>query len=76
MVVTLQDYLERRGRLFLWDIDNGLPIAHEAAQIIGEMLGWDRKRIDAEVTAYRRHVEDVKAFSSPVESTPQRAANA
>lgn len=76
MVLTLEDYLERRGRLLLWDVQNGTPVAHEVAQIMGEMLGWDRKRIDAEVNAYRRHVEDVKAFCPPVETAPQRAANA
>jgi glycerol-3-phosphate dehydrogenase len=76
MVLTLEDYLERRGRLFLWDVQNGLSVAQEAAQIMGEMLGWDRKRIDAEVAAYRHHVEDVKGFCPPVETAPQRAANA
>jgi hypothetical protein len=46
------------------------------AQIMGEVLDWDRKRIDTEVAAYRRHVEDVKAFCPPVETAPQRVANA
>jgi glycerol-3-phosphate dehydrogenase len=76
MALTLEDYLERRARLFLWDVHNGLNVAHEVAQIMGEMLDWDRKRIDAEVAAYRRHVDDVKAFLPPLEATPQRAANA
>jgi glycerol-3-phosphate dehydrogenase len=76
MALTLDDYLERRGRLLLWDVQNGIPVAQAVAQIMGEMLGWDRKRIDAEVAAYRRHVEDVKAFCPPVETAPQRAANA
>lgn len=76
MVMTLEDYLERRGRLFLWDVHNGLQVAQEVAEIMGELLDWDRKRIDAEVAGYRRHVEDVKAFCPPVETTPQRAANA
>jgi len=76
MVLTLEDYLERRGRLLLWDVQNGLSVAQEVAQIIGEMLGWDRKRIDSEVAGYRRHVEDVKAFCPPIEATPQRVANA
>jgi glycerol-3-phosphate dehydrogenase len=76
MALNLEDYLERRARLFLWDVHNGLQVAHEAAQIMGEMLDWDRKRIDAEVAAYRRHVDDVKAFCPSDEATPQRAANA
>jgi glycerol-3-phosphate dehydrogenase len=76
MVLTLEDFLERRARLLLWDIHNGLSVAQEVAQIIGAMLDWDRKRIDSEVTAYRRHVEDVKAFCPPAEVDTAQAANA
>jgi glycerol-3-phosphate dehydrogenase len=76
MVLTLEDFLERRARLFLWDPSNGLSVAHGVASLMGTMLDWDRKRIDAEVAAYRRHVEDVKAFCPPVETAPPQAANA
>jgi glycerol-3-phosphate dehydrogenase len=76
MTLSLEDFLERRARLLLWDIHNGLPVAQEVANIMGAMLDWDRKRIDSEVTAYRRHVEDVKAFCPPTETETARAANA
>jgi len=65
MAMTLEDFLERRARLFLWDIHNGLTVAAEAARIMGELLRWDAARREAEVAAYKRHVQDVKTFTSP-----------
>ncbi|HVM95287.1 MAG TPA: FAD-dependent oxidoreductase, partial [Candidatus Acidoferrales bacterium] len=64
MAMTLNDFVERRSRLFLWDPANGLNVAVEAARLMGSLLGWDAARVDAEVDAYRRHVRDVKAFAS------------
>jgi hypothetical protein len=31
---------------------------------MGNLLGWDAARIDAEIETYRRHVQDVKAFAT------------
>lgn len=75
MAMTLQDFLERRARLFLWDPHNGLGVAEPVARQMGALLGWDAARIDREVAAYREHVRDVKTFhqASP-EASPRRAA--
>jgi len=77
MSMTLQDFLERRSRLFLWDVDNGLQVAPEAARLMGDLLGWDAARVESELEDYRQHVREVKAFLSSAEvAGPQKAANA
>jgi glycerol-3-phosphate dehydrogenase len=62
MAMTLEDFLERRARLFLWDQHNGLTAASEVARWMGKLLGWDARRIDDEIAAYERHVREVKGF--------------
>jgi glycerol-3-phosphate dehydrogenase len=77
MAMTLEDFLERRARLFLWDPHNGLTVAAEVARLMGELLGWDAQRRDAELIAYQRHVRDVKTFTPALEVVaPQHAAHA
>lgn len=78
MTLNLEDLLERRLRLFLWDSSNGLTVAPAAAQQLGAMLGWDKQRCEQELTRYRRHVDEVKAFTGAgaVESTPKKVARA
>jgi len=73
MALTLEDILERRARVFLWDIHNGLTIAEPVAHLMGERLGWDAARCAAEVATYRDHVRDVKTFSAPTGTDPQVA---
>jgi glycerol-3-phosphate dehydrogenase len=68
MAVTLEDFLERRGRLFLWDVNNGLTAAPEVASLMADLLGWDARRMDAEITSYRNHVCEVKTFLPEVET--------
>jgi glycerol-3-phosphate dehydrogenase len=70
MALTLEDFLERRARLFLWDVHNGVTVAEEAARLMGELLGWDARRREEEVASYRRHVHEVKTFTTEVESAP------
>jgi glycerol-3-phosphate dehydrogenase len=67
MTLTLEDFLERRARLFLWDPHNGLTAAAPVAQLIGNLLGWDTRRIDAELAGYQDHVREVKDFSPQLE---------
>jgi glycerol-3-phosphate dehydrogenase len=77
MAMTLEDVLERRARLFLWDPHNGLTVAAEVARMMGSSLGWDTGRRDAEVAAYQRHVRAVKTFTPTLEVVPpQHAAHA
>ena len=63
MAMTLEDFLERRARLFLWDLHNGLTAAAGAARLMGELLGWDAQRQDAELAGYQRHVREAKTFT-------------
>jgi glycerol-3-phosphate dehydrogenase len=76
MAATLGDVLERRTRLFLWDPDNGLPVALAVAAIMGRMLGWDATRIDSEVAQYHAHVLNVKGFVTATTIEPAQAAHA
>lgn len=76
MALTLEDVLERRARLFLWDAQNGVSAAPEAARLMGDLLGWSATRVDAEVASYRQHVQDVKTFSSELSAASPRVAHA
>ena len=72
--LTLEDVLERRTRLFLFDPYNGLPVAKAVAEVMGRTLRWDEARIAQEVARYEAHVATTKAFTqSP--SEPARAAH-
>jgi glycerol-3-phosphate dehydrogenase len=75
MAMTLNDFLERRARLFLWDVHNGLTVAAEAARLMGSFLGWDAARIDAEIEAYRQHVREVKLFTLAPQPQEPRVAH-
>jgi glycerol-3-phosphate dehydrogenase len=77
MAMTLEDFLERRGRLFLWDVNNGLTAAPEVASLMADLLGWDAGRMDAEITSYRNHVREVKTFLPELDTvTTARVAHA
>jgi len=73
MALTLEDVLERRARLFLWDVHNGLTVAPQVAQWMSDRLGWDAARCTAEVEGYREHVRDAKNFTTPESSNPEVA---
>ena len=64
MAMTLEDFLERRSRLLLWDPDNGLAVAEGVARTMGGMLDWDDTRIEAEVMRYRTHAQRLKHFEA------------
>jgi len=44
--------------------------------LMGSLLGWDARRIDAEVAGYRDHVREVKTFSPEPETAAPRVAHA
>ncbi len=54
MAARLGDFMDRRSALLLFSPDFGLAGADEAARIMGEMLGWDDERREAELAEYRR----------------------
>lgn len=62
MACTLGDVLWRRVPEALWSEDNGRGVAAEAAAAMGEVLGWDEARRDAEVSAYLSQVQEMHAW--------------
>jgi len=63
MALTLEDFMERRSRLLLWEPDNGLCVADGVARAMAASLGWDAARIRDEVARYRALVERLKRFN-------------
>ncbi len=57
MAMTLQDVLERRTRLLLWDLQCGLSVAERVAATMADLLAWDDPRRDREIAEYRTLVE-------------------
>ena len=53
MALTLEDLLERRTRLLLFDPRQGLEGLGAVAETAAARLGWTRERTAAEVEAYR-----------------------
>lgn len=49
----LTDIMFRRSQIYLFETDNGVPIARNVAAYIGNLKGWDEQRIDEEVSQYR-----------------------
>ena len=62
MAVTLDDFMERRSRLLLWEPDNGLSALAGVASAMGAVLDWDAARIRDEGARYRALVERLKSF--------------
>ncbi len=54
MALTLVDFMDRRSALLLFSPDFGLAGVESAADIMGELLGWDAKRRATEIAAYRQ----------------------
>jgi glycerol-3-phosphate dehydrogenase len=64
MALTLEDFMERRGRLLLWEPDNGLSIADDVARAMAAVLGWDATRARDEAERYRALADRLKQFDS------------
>ena len=69
MALTLEDFMERRSRLLLWEPDNGLAVAEGVARAMGASLGWDNARVQDEVARYRTLVERLKSFDGDTPDT-------
>ncbi len=70
---TVEDILERRTRALLFQPDNGLALAPAVADAMGHCLGWDERRIAAEVEQYRAAVHNCRAIVPAAPS--ERAAH-
>ncbi len=53
MALTLTDFMDRRAALLLFSENFGLAAAEAAADIMGDLLGWDGERRNREVADYR-----------------------
>ena len=63
MALTLEDLLERRTRLLLFDPGQGLACAAAVADMAAARLGWDRARSAAELEGYRALAESLRRFA-------------
>jgi len=76
MALTLEDFMERRSRVLLWEPDNGLAVAGGVARAMAVPLGWDETRVRDEVDRYRALAERLKHFDSePADSEAATAAH-
>jgi glycerol-3-phosphate dehydrogenase len=73
MVLGLEDFMERRSRLLLWEPDNGLAVVDGVAQTLGGALGWDAARVRDEVSRYRALAARLKTFDSDSPAAAQAA---
>jgi glycerol-3-phosphate dehydrogenase len=62
MALTLEDVLERRTRLLLFDPEQGLGCAEAVAEAAAARLGWDRARTSAELDGYRGLAAGLRRF--------------
>ena len=53
----LEDVLARRTRISIEYAHRGVDCAQEVADLIAPILGWDRDKVDFEVSTYRARVE-------------------
>ena len=77
MAMSLEDFLERRSRLLLWDPENGVTAAESASRWMANLLGWSARRAEDEVAEYQAHVRYLKGFQTDAGGAePKRAAHA
>jgi glycerol-3-phosphate dehydrogenase len=53
---TVEDVLVRRFHSYYEHIEHGVPAALRVAELMGEELGWDAARVEAETERYRSFV--------------------
>ena len=63
MALTLEDVLERRTRLLLFDPAQGLPTLDAMAALAASRLGWDAERTTAEVAQCRALAGRMRSFA-------------
>lgn len=80
MAMTLEDFIERRSRLLLWDLDLGGSVVAGVAVAMGRLLGWDANRVRDELARHRTLAEHLTTFVADDETAPApgvaQAANA
>jgi glycerol-3-phosphate dehydrogenase len=74
MALTLEDFMARRTELMLFDRNQGLDAADEAARLMGSVLGWGRRERRQQVAQYRDAVARMTAFATEQEEETLAAA--
>lgn len=75
--LTLDDVLVRRTRVFMETSDRGVSAARHAADVVGDVLGWDDVRRKEEVERYRvERQADARAASAPTDAAATEARRA
>ena len=70
----LDDILTRRTRVSIETRDRGVAAAHDAAELVAPVLGWDAERKAAEVELYLERVKaELDANSKPDDQTADKA---
>jgi len=62
MALTLEDFMSRRTDLLHFNGGRGLEVT--AANLMGKALGWSRARKRAEISKYRKSVQEMFHFKS------------
>jgi len=70
MAMTLQDFMERRTELMLFDPQHGLDGAEQAANLMGDVLGWSKQERQRQVALYREAVTRMTAFAKESVAVP------
>jgi glycerol-3-phosphate dehydrogenase len=63
MALTLEDVLERRTRLLLFDPQQGLDGLESVGHVAAERLGWSPERTADEVRHYRQLAASLRSFT-------------
>ncbi|MBI3302635.1 MAG: glycerol-3-phosphate dehydrogenase/oxidase, partial [Deltaproteobacteria bacterium] len=63
MVMTVEDFLDRRTSASLFTPDNGLGALEQVAHTMAAYFGWDSGRTQQEIEAYRTLVRKMKVFA-------------
>lgn len=63
MALTVEDILERRTRLLLFDAHQGLDAVEAVAALAAARLGWSGARQAAEIDAYRHLAAELRRFA-------------
>ena len=62
MAMTLEDFMERRTSLKHFGQNQGMDVAAEVVQLMGERLNWDEAQMKRQLEAYLRGVEKMMCF--------------
>ncbi|MGE0824715.1 MAG: glycerol-3-phosphate dehydrogenase/oxidase [Candidatus Binatia bacterium] len=63
MVMTVEDFLDRRTSVSLFTPDNGLGHLEYVVQTMAASCDWDTARMQQEMAAYRSFIREMKAFA-------------